>query len=238
MLLKELLSEALAAKDKKALIDEAARLMKVDASDIIDISDMFDALYWENKVLDKSEVGDEKLTLKGENSQDGVRVVHVLRTDNHDNFLFSTKRVLKNFISSQQFEDDMLHHFESEGGDRAYASKVLDKYQKHGLAPRLIINRLKSIAAELGDDSPTKASIQQRIDKYSKALSEAKMSDDFRASSKRFADALVSLVRDENDPELSEDELKAAVAAAAKKHNLNAEEKKRLALAAEGPIGY
>ena len=73
-----------------------------------------------------------------------------------------------------------------------------------------------------------------------KELFEAKRKSDkeFEASARRFGDALVSLVRDEDDPELSEAELKAAVAAAAKKFGLNAEEKKRLALAAEGPIGY
>jgi hypothetical protein len=67
----------------------------------------------------------------------------------------------------------------------------------------------------------------------------SKQSDeDFRASSKRFADALVSLVRGDDDPELSEDELKAAVDAAAKKYKLTGAERKRLALACEGPIGY
>lgn len=73
-----------------------------------------------------------------------------------------------------------------------------------------------------------------------KELFETKRQSDeeFEASAKRFSDALVSLVRDEDDPELSEEELKAAVRAAAKKFKLTAVEAKRLALAAEGPIGY
>ena len=50
--------------------------------------------------------------------------------------------------------------------------------------------------------------------------------------------ALADMVRDEDDPELSEDELKALVNKLAKKHKLNAGQKKKLALAAEGPIGY
>lgn len=66
-----------------------------------------------------------------------------------------------------------------------------------------------------------------------------KQSDEkFEASAKRFSDALVELVRDEDDPELSEDELKAEIARVAKKYKLTGAERKKLALAAEGPIGY
>ena len=54
----------------------------------------------------------------------------------------------------------------------------------------------------------------------------------------KFRAALVELVRDEDEPELSEEELKALVRKVAKKHGLSAAETKRLALAAEGPIGY
>jgi hypothetical protein len=53
-----------------------------------------------------------------------------------------------------------------------------------------------------------------------------------------FAAACADLVRDEDDPELSEDELKALIDKLAKKHKLNGKQKKELALAAEGPIGY
>lgn len=59
----------------------------------------------------------------------------------------------------------------------------------------------------------------------------------FEAGAKRFADALVELVRDEDDPELSEDELKAEIDRVAKKYGLTGAERKRLALACEGPIG-
>lgn len=53
-----------------------------------------------------------------------------------------------------------------------------------------------------------------------------------------FQAALAELVRDEEDPELTEKELKIHVDWLAKKHKLTAKEKRELALAAEGPIGY
>lgn len=63
------------------------------------------------------------------------------------------------------------------------------------------------------------------------SMQEAKHSDRFQA-------ALADIVRDEDESELSEEELKALVATVAAKHKLNGKEKKELALAAEGPIGY
>jgi hypothetical protein len=54
----------------------------------------------------------------------------------------------------------------------------------------------------------------------------------------QFRAALADMVRDEDETELSEEELKALVKKVAKAHGLNAAETKKLALAAEGPIGY
>jgi len=59
-----------------------------------------------------------------------------------------------------------------------------------------------------------------------------KMSDDEKLNA-----ALADLVRDENDPELSEDELIAEVNRVAEKYGITGALKKKLALACEGPIG-
>jgi hypothetical protein len=62
--------------------------------------------------------------------------------------------------------------------------------------------------------------------------------EQFEKDAKKFADALVDLVRDEDDEPLSDAELKAEVTRVAKKHGLSPNATKRLRLAAEGPIGY
>ena len=56
--------------------------------------------------------------------------------------------------------------------------------------------------------------------------------------SEAFQAALAELVRDEEDPEMTEADLKAHINWLAKKHKLTAKEKRELALCAEGPIGY
>ena len=98
-------------------------------------------------------------------------------------------------------------------------------------------------ALENGDDYKAKAlaklasspakrnELMKLIDDEMHKVEEGQKSDAFQ-------DALAELVRDEEDPELSEAELKALIDKLAKKYKLSASEKKELALAAEGPIGY
>ncbi len=60
----------------------------------------------------------------------------------------------------------------------------------------------------------------------------------FEDESDRFNSALAELVRDEDEPELSEAELTALIDKLAQKYKLTPSQRRHLALAAEGPIGY
>ncbi len=69
-------------------------------------------------------------------------------------------------------------------------------------------------------------------------LFEGGSNKEIQAERDRFDSALAELVRDEDEPELTEKELKAKIDGLVQKYKLTPSQRRHLALAAEGPIGY